>query len=78
MMLSVMEDGQLHAERGSAFSGRWKVFSRKKKKRKASCMVVEAVAAEIVGRANPGEKRDMGREVALGRRLEIFGGRELH
>ena len=26
--------------------------------------VVWAVAAEIVGGANPGEKRDMGREVA--------------
>ena len=26
------------------------------------------MAAEIVGGANPGEKRDMGREVALGRR----------
>ena len=38
----------------------------------ASCMesvvVLVAVAAEMVGGANPGEKRDMGREVALGRR----------
>ena len=30
--------------------------------------VLVAVAAEMVGGANPGEKRDMGREVVLGRR----------
>ena len=38
--------------------------------RKASCMVVEAVAAEIVGGENPGKKRDMGLEEEGGRNLE--------